>query len=210
MVLYATSSVTSAPSFCSPWGGKLLAMSALGMRMHLPLRPPGSDLLSSSSTSSATYLEGWQSTLIEYLLTSPAVAGPMAQTLTPFNHLASPPRWRSLLKKLSTPFTLVKTNHWKVSNFFMALSMGPKSLGATIWIVGNSMTLAPSSSNSLAKSLAWSLALVTTMVLPKRGLFSNQLSFSLRLTTSPITVIAGGSMSFAFSTMSPRVPTTVF
>src|SRR4030065_1013767 len=93
----------------------------------------------------------------------------------------------------------------------MAESMASHEAGGAILMVGNSTTQAPSLSIISAKSDACSLALVTTILFPNKGLVSNHLNFSLNDTTPPTTATAGGLKLavFAFSAISSTVPTNV-
>ena len=77
-----------------------------------------------------------------------------------------------------------------------------------ILIAGASITRAPAASSCLVKALACARALVTTIVLPKRGLLSNHCSCSRSLTTLPTIKIAGG-FRFAAATSAAAVPTVV-
>ena len=78
-------------------------------------------------------------------------------------------------------------------------------------MVGSSTVLAPACSSSVHSREAWERERVTNTRFPNRVRLSNQASSSLRLTTSPMTVITGGvSPAFRpFSRMFSILPVTV-
>ena len=78
-------------------------------------------------------------------------------------------------------------------------------------IVGSSIMLAPNERSLLLNTLACFLVRVTTIVLPKSGRFSYQLSLSRKATTSPNIATAGAAKLFAtaFWAISRSVPVSV-
>ena len=151
------------------------------------------------------------STLILNALTAFSVMGPMAHILTPLSSRTSLSSPASLSKKYFTPFTLVNIAQSYDGSLFIALSSPFQSGGGAVFIVGNVIGSAPWLSRSLENSPACSTALVTSMRLPKRGLDSYQLSFSLSPATLPTTVTTGGLRFFSLDSapMSSSLPLMV-
>ena len=168
---YVATSVTLAPSRRRPCG---IVSRPISDRKTTAVFGVSLVARNASTNPSAVNVSGVMSASIPRDFNADTVAGPTAAILQLAKARASRPKQRIRLNAWLTPLGLANAAHSYRLRLTSAASRSVVSSIAVDLITGHSTTSAPNSVNPVARRLAWLLARVTNIRLPKSGRVSNQ------------------------------------